>query len=74
MPKKKAVKKTVRKASMAARPKQDMILKNQFFGMLLIAIAAGALVVFVRYLIITLSAPADIYLVEPAQLIPGLSR
>lgn len=54
--------------------KKDMIMKNQFFGMLLIAIAVGALIVFVRYLVITLAAPADVYLIEPAQLIPGMAQ
>lgn len=54
--------------------KKDMIMKNQFFGMLLIALAVGALIVFVRYLIITLVAPADVYLIEPSQLIPGMGQ
>lgn len=58
----------------ASSSKKDMILRNQFFGMLLIAFAVGALIVFVRYLIITLSAPADVYLIEPAQLIPGMAQ
>jgi len=51
--------------------KKEMIMRNQFFGMLLIAFAIGALIVFVRYLIITFVAPADVYLIEPSQLIPG---
>lgn len=47
------------------------IMRNQFFGMVLIAIGVGALIVFVRYLAVTMVQPADIYLIEPAQLIPG---
>ncbi len=58
----------------AKRVKKDMIMRNQFFGMLLIAFAIGALIVFVRYIVITLAAPADVYLIEPSQLIPGLGQ
>lgn len=54
--------------------KKDMVMKNQFFGMLLIAVAVGALIVFVRYLVVTMVQPADVFLVEPAQLIPGMGR
>lgn len=70
MPKKKAMKS--KKSTMSG--KKDMVMRNQFFGMLLIAVAVGALIVFVRYLVITMVAPADVYLVEPAQLIPGMTN
>lgn len=50
------------------------VMRNQFFGMVLIAIGVGALIVFVRYLAVTMVQPADVYLVEPAQLIPGMAR
>jgi len=49
-----------------------MILRNQFFGMLLIAIAIGALIVLLRYLVITLVMPANIYQIEPSMLVPGM--
>jgi len=45
---------------------------NQFFGLLLIAIGVGALVVFVRYLVVTWVMPADVYVIEPSQLVPGM--
>lgn len=64
-------------AKKKASPKQNkgqMIMRNQFFGMLLIALAVGALIVFVRYIVITMVAPADVYLIEPAQLIPGMGQ
>lgn len=62
-----AKKKTVSKSQTSS----SMLMRNQFFGMLLIAVGVGALIVFLRYLVITWVAPADIYLIEPAQLIPG---
>lgn len=67
MPKKKVVRSK-------AGNKKDMVMRNQFFGMLLIALAVGALIVFVRYLVVTMVQPADIYLVEPGQLIPGAGK
>jgi len=71
MPKKTAKRKTVRRAS-ASSGKKEMILRNQFFGMLLIAIAIGALIVLLRYLVITLVMPANIYQIEPSMLVPGM--
>jgi len=65
---KKTSKKTVRKTTKAS---SKSIMHNQFFGMLLIAVGVGALIVFLRYLILTLVMPADVYLIEPSQLIPG---
>lgn len=51
--------------------KAQAITYNQFFGALLIAVGVGALIVFLRYLVITWVMPADVYLIEPQQLIPG---
>ncbi len=64
MPKKK--RKTTKKVS------AQVVTYNKFFGALLIAIGVGALIVFLRYLVITWVSPADVYLVEPSQLVPGL--
>jgi hypothetical protein len=50
------------------------IMRNQFFGMLILAVGVGALIVMVRYFIISLSVPTDIYLIEPSQLIPGMTN
>lgn len=62
-------KKTTRRASPS---KAQSVTYNQFFGALLIAVGIGALIVFLRYLVITWVAPADVYLVEPSQLVPGM--
>lgn len=64
-------KKIVRKSSRAAQP---VMMKNQFFGMLVLAVGIGALIVMVRYFLISLQVPTDIYLIEPSQLIPGIAR
>lgn len=50
------------------------IMRNQFFGMLVLAVGIGALIVMVRYFIISLQVPTDVYLIEPSDLIPGMGR
>lgn len=50
------------------------IMRNQFFGMLVLAVGIGALIVMVRYFIISLQVPTDVYLIEPSDLIPGATR
>jgi hypothetical protein len=50
------------------------IMRNQFFGMLVLAVGIGALIVMVRYFVISLQVPTDVYLIEPSQLIPGMSN
>ena len=47
------------------------VMKNQFFGMLVLAVGIGALIVMVRYLVIAIQAPSDVYLIQPSDLIPG---
>jgi hypothetical protein len=76
MPKKKATKKTVTKKVVSKKMvKNSMsptgIRNNQFFGMLLIALGLGALVVVVRYFIISLQVPTSVYEISPSELIPG---
>lgn len=77
MPAKKKASKKTSKARTTTRKRVSKKMgkasetNNQFFGALLIAVGVGALIVFLRYLIITWVMPADVYLVEPAQLIPG---
>ena len=76
MPKKttkKPVKKTTKKrvVKRASKPSSQSITYNKFFGSLLIAVGVGALIVFLRYLVVTWVSSADVYLVEPSQLIPG---
>lgn len=53
---------------------KPIIMKNQFFGMLILAVGIGALIVMVRYFIISLYVPTDVYLIEPSDLIPGVSQ
>ncbi len=53
---------------------EPAIMKNQFFGMLILAVGIGALIVMVRYFVISLYVPTDIYLIEPTALIPGMTR
>lgn len=47
------------------------ILRNQFFGMMLVAVGVGALIVVMRYFIISLQVPTDVYEISTQQLIPG---
>jgi hypothetical protein len=56
-----------RKAAMA----NPVIMKNQFFGMLVLAVGIGALIVMVRYFVISLQVPTSVYLIQPSDLIPG---
>ena len=51
-----------------------VIMRNQFFGMLVLAVGIGALIVMVRYFVISMYMPTDVYLIEPGQLIPGMSQ
>ncbi|MFH2019380.1 MAG: hypothetical protein ABII80_02105 [bacterium] len=69
---KKTTKKKVSRSTKVSASKKEMILRNQFFGMLLIALAIGALIVLVRYLVVTLVMPADVYQIEPSMLVPGM--
>lgn len=47
------------------------VMKNQFFGMLILAVGIGALIVMVRYFIISMYTPTNIYQITTQQLIPG---
>lgn len=67
MPKKSTKKKTV---SMVTKS-NPAIMRNQFFGMLVLAVGIGALIVMVRYFIISLQVPTSVYLIQPGDLIPG---
>lgn len=75
MPKKKTTKKTSVK-KVAAKPTMNPtgIRNNQFFGLLLIALGVGALVVVVRYFVISLQVPTSVYEISPSELIPGAPR
>ncbi|MFZ2199864.1 MAG: hypothetical protein WAV40_03695 [Microgenomates group bacterium] len=50
---------------------KPVIMKNQFFGMLILAVGIGALIVMVRYFVISLYVPTSVYLIQPSDLIPG---
>lgn len=62
------------KKKIAVTTNKQGVLKNQFFGMLVLAVGIGALIVMVRYFVISLQVPTDVYLIEPADLIPGMTR
>ena len=47
------------------------VMKNQFFGMLILAIGLGALIVMLRYFIISMQTPTTVYQITTQQLIPG---
>lgn len=51
--------------------KKVNVMRNQFFGMMLVAVGIGALVVVVRYLVVSMRVPTDIYEISPTLLIPG---
>jgi hypothetical protein len=63
-------KKTSKKRSVNTISKPG-IMRNQFFGMMLVAIGVGALIVVMRYFVISLQVPTDIYEISTQQLIPG---
>lgn len=65
--------KIVKKRQEAKASANPMVMRNQFFGMLVLAVGVGALIVMVRYFIISLSVPTDVYLIEPSDLIPGMT-
>lgn len=71
MPKKKTIKKVTKKVATKPSMSPTGIRNNQFFGMLLIALGLGALVVVVRYFVISMQVPTSVYMIEPAELIPG---
>ena len=71
MPKKKITKKAVAKKVVKTSMSPTGIRNNQFFGMLLIALGLGALVVVVRYFVISLQVPTSVYEISPTELIPG---
>lgn len=74
MPKKKVTKKAVSKKSIKSTMSPTGIRNNQFFGMLLIALGLGALVVVVRYFVISLQVPTSVYEIAPSELIPGAAN
>ena len=51
--------------------KHSVVMRNQFFGMLLVAVGIGALIVMVRYLVVARQVPVDVMEISPALLIPG---
>ena len=51
-----------------------VVMRNQFFGMLVLAVGIGALIVMVRYFVISLQVPTSVYLIQPSDLIPGAAN
>lgn len=58
----------------ASKISKSGIMKNQFFGMILVAVGVGALIVVMRYFIISLQVPTDVYEISTQQLIPGANQ
>lgn len=74
--KKKIVKKVARKVAIA-KPRANrgpIFAGTGVFGWMVIGLAVGGLIVLLRYLVITLMIPADIYVIEPAALVPGMMQ
>ena len=71
--KKKSVKKVVKKV-VTTKTKRGMFAGTSVFGWMVIGLAVGGLIVLLRYLIITWMMPADIYVIEPAALVPGMTQ
>lgn len=72
MPKKKVTaKKTATKKTSRPSISGTGVRNNQFFGLLLIALGLGALIVVVRYFFISLQVPTSVYEIAPSELIPG---
>jgi hypothetical protein len=73
--KKKVVKKTVKKAAPKAKVEsKKMFAGTGVFGWMVIGLAVGGLIVLLRYLIISWMLPADIYMIEPTALVPGMAQ
>ena len=47
------------------------VMRNQFFGMIILAVGLGALIVMLRYFIISMQMPTTVYQITTDQLIPG---
>ncbi len=53
---------------------QKGVMYNQFFGMMLVALGVGALVVVVRYMVVASQVPTEIFEISPSLLIPGINN
>ena len=71
---KKITKKSTKKRVGATQVVKPNVMRNQFFGMLVLAVGIGALIVMVRYFIISLQVPTSVYLIQPSDLIPGAAK
>ncbi len=74
MPKKRTSKKAPKRSMGKAAVTKTGVVHNQFFGLLLVAIGIGALVVIVRYFIVSTQMPTSVYLIQPSDLIPGATK
>lgn len=65
---------TKRRQAVKIETANPTIMRNQFFGMLVLAVGIGALIVMVRYFVISLQVPTSVYLIQPSDLIPGAMK
>lgn len=70
--KKKAIKKvsSVRSSSV----KRQLFAGTGVFGWMIIGLAIGGILVLLRYLLISFVLPANIYVIEPSLLVPGMGN
>ena len=74
MPAKKKVSKVATKSqAKKTTTKTTIFAGTGVFGWMVIGLAVGGLIVLLRYLIISWMMPADIYVIEPSALVPGMT-
>lgn len=67
-------KKTKKKVTAKPKISKTGILRNQFFGMMLVGLGVGALIVVLRYFVISMQVPTDVYQISTQELIPGATN
>jgi hypothetical protein len=72
MPAKKSAKKVVKKVAKSKPPL--MFAGTGVFGWMMIGLAVGGLIVLLRYILISWMVPAEVYLIEPSMLVPGMGN
>lgn len=73
MPAKKKVTKKVSTAR-SSSVKKHLFAGTGVFGWMIIGLAIGGILVLLRYLLISFVLPANIYVIEPSLLVPGMAN
>ena len=74
MPAKKNVKKVVKKVAAKPVARKGIFAGTGVFGWMVIGLAIGGIIVLLRYLVVTWMMPADVYVIEPTTLVPGMGN